>query len=400
MSLNINLLRIKTIIFIFLIVITTKLNAQNKPDKFAQVDKIALQIPEPLTKTTQDIANYVKTNFNNQTNQSRAIYVWIANNIRYDIDNVFAINFYQSTNETIEKVLKDRKGICMHFAELYNSIANQIGIKTYVINGYTKQNGFVDYIPHAWCASLIDSSWYLFDPTWGSGYIQNAKFIKKLNNYYFKTKPELLVKSHMPFDPMWQFLNYPITNQEFYEGKTIINKTKPYFNYSDTLKHYEQESEIDQLVSSSRRIKENGVKNSIIFDRLQHNEREIEYYNNKILVETYNSAVNSYNDGVNRLNSFIDYRNKQFSPKKPDDDIKSMVDDAEKSLTNSCKIMKGITNPDSNTANSMIQLNKSIDEAMINLNEQKTFLSKYFKTGKLFRKSLFYKYTWMGIPLN
>jgi hypothetical protein len=46
----------------------------------------------------------------------------------------------------------------------------------------------------------------------------------------------------------------------------------------------------------------------------------------------------------------------------------------------------------------MMQLNKSLDEATFNLNEQKVFLDKYFSTGKLFRKSLFYKYTWMGIP--
>ena len=77
-----------------------------------------------------------------------------------------------------------------------------------------------------------------------------------------------------------------------------------------------------------------------------------------------------------------------------------MVDLPEKSLIDSREKLKEIKKPDSNTANSMIQLNKSIDEAMLNLNEQKAFLDKYFSTGKMFRKSLFYKYTWMGIPLN
>jgi hypothetical protein len=313
---------------------------------------------------------------------------------------MFAINFYQNTNEIIDKVLITRKGICMHYAELYHSIANQVGIKSYVVSGYTKQNGFVDYIPHAWIASFIDSTWYLVDPTWGSGYIQNAKFVKKTNDYYFRTRPEQMVKSHMPFDPLWQFLNYPVTNQEFYEGKTGLNKTKPYFNYQDTLSQFERETEIEKLESSSRRIEKNGVKNSLVFDRLQHNKREMEYYYNKIRVETYNSAVNHYNDGINQLNRFIDYRNKQFTPKKPDSEIREMVDLPEKSFINSREKLKEIKKPDPNTANSMIQLNKSIDEAMLNLNEQKAFLDKYFSTGKMFRKSLFYKYTWMGIPLN
>jgi len=168
------------------------LNAQ-KNNEYSVIDKVMVQIPDSLTKTTQGLANYVKLNFSKPNDQSRAIFIWIAKNIQYDIDNMFAINFYQKTNEIIDKVLITRKGICMSYAELFNDIANKVGIKTYVISGYTKQNGFVDYIPHAWCGSMIDSVWFFFDPTWGSGYIQNGKFVKQINNYYFKTKPEQLV---------------------------------------------------------------------------------------------------------------------------------------------------------------------------------------------------------------
>lgn len=391
-------MRFLTLILLFGIAIG--INAQKQTNEFTAVDKLALQIPDSLTKTANGLSDYINSKFTSQSDKSRAIFIWTTNNIQYDIENMFAINFYQSTSEIIDKVLKTKKGVCMHYAELYNSIANKVGVKSYVIAGYTKQNGFVDYIPHAWCASFIDSAWYIIDPTWGSGYIQNSKFVKKTNEFYFKAKPEQMVKSHMPFDPLWQFLNYPVTNQEFYEGKTGINKNKPYFNYPDTLMQFEQQSDIQKLKSSSRRIEQNGVKNSLVFDMLQHNKREIEYHKSKILVEAYNSAVTMYNDGINRLNRFIDYRNKQFTPTRPDNEIKEMVDLADKSLSSSREKLKEIKNPDSNTANSITQLNKSIDEAVLNLNEQKAFLEKYFKTGKLFRKSLFYKFSWMGIPLN
>lgn len=391
-------MRFLTLILLFGIAIG--INAQKQTNEFTAVDKLALQIPDSLTKTANGLSDYINSKFTSQSDKSRAIFIWTTNNIQYDIENMFAINFYQTTSEIIDKVLKTKKGVCMHYAELYNSTANKVGVKSYVIAGYTKQNGFVDYIPHAWCASFIDSAWYIIDPTWGSGYIQNSKFVKKTNEFYFKAKPEQMVKSHMPFDPLWQFLNYPVTNQEFYEGKTGINKNKPYFNYPDTLMQFEQQSDILKLKSSSRRIEQNGVKNSLVFDMLQHNKREIEYHKNKILVEAYNSAVTMYNDGINRLNRFIDYRNKQFTPTRPDNEIKEMVDLADKSLSSSREKLKEIKNPDSNTANSITQLNKSIDEAVLNLNEQKAFLEKYFKTGKLFRKSLFYKFSWMGIPLN
>ena len=387
------------LLLITALVLSTSIDAQ-KTKEFSAVDKVMVRIPDALTKTTQGIADYVKSNFSKPDDQSRAIFIWIATNIQYDIDNMFAINFYQQPNEIIDKVLKTRKGICMSYAELFKDIANKVGVKTYVISGYTKQNGFVDYIPHAWCACMIDSVWYLFDPTWGSGYIQNGKFVRQINNYYFKTKPEQMVKSHMPFDPLWQFLNYPVTNQEFYEGKTQINNKKDFFNFVDTLQSFEKQSEVGQLISSSNRIEKNGVKNSLVFDRLQHNKREIEYYNNKTLVDNYNSAVNSFNNGINLLNVFIDYRNKQFMPKKSDAEIKKMVDTVDYLFNHARVQLSALKNPDSNLTVSITQLNKSLNDATLNLNDQKAFVDKYLKAGKLSRKTLFTKYKWFGIPLN
>jgi len=371
-----------------------------KNSEYTAVDKLMLQIPDSLTKTSQSLADYIRLKFTKPNDQSRAIFIWIDKNIQYDIDNMYAINFDQKTNEIIDKALKTRKGICISYAELFNDIANKVGLKSYVILGYTKQKGFVDYIPHAWCASMLDSSWFLFDPTWGSGYIQNGKFVKQINNYYFKMKPEQLVKSHMPFDPLWQFLHYPVTNQEFYEGKTQINSSKNFFNFVDTLKLFEKQSEMEQLLSSSFRIEKNGVKNSLIFERLQYNKRVIEYYNNKKIVDSYNSAANSFNTGINFLNVFVEYRNKQFIPQKSDSEIRQMVDTVDYLFNQSKRQLNSIKNPDSTMAISIIQLNKSINDATVNLNDQKAFLDKYFKTGKLFRKSLFVKYTWFGIPLN
>lgn len=391
--------------FIFLLLFFA-LNAQ-KPITTNQIDKFSVQIPDSLLSNTNGISSFINSKYILPKDKARAIFVWITNNIQYDIENIFAINFYQNTNEIVTEVLKSRKGACMHFAELFNDIATKVGIKSYVITGYTKQNGLVDYIPHAWCTAMIDSTWSLFDPTWGSGYIQNAKYIKKMNNYYFMTNPEQLIKSHMPFDPMWELLNYPVTNQEFYENKTQFNKNKIFFNYNDSINKYLSGTEIQQLISSSRRIEKNGVKNSMIFDRLQHNKREIEYIQNKLIIEKQNAtvnelnlAVNLYNDGINKLNTFINYRNQLFNPLKSEYEIRKMIEDPEISLDSSRAKLKTIETTDKSMINSIAQLDRSLDEAFINLNEQKVFINKYFNTGKLFRKSLFYKYTWMGIPIG
>jgi hypothetical protein len=397
-----NMMRQVRILFLLLLFTQTLAAQKSSIIDFAVIDKKALQLPDSLAKTPEDIAGYIANSFGNDREKTRAIFIWIASNIQYDVENMFAINFYEKREEKILKPLKSRKGICENYAALFNEICLKSGIKSFVIEGYTKQNGFTDYIPHAWCAAIVDNSWYLFDPTWGSGYITGGVFHKKINNNYFMVNPSLLIKSHMPFDYLWQFLNYPVTNQEFYEGKTQEYKSKPYFSYIDSIKVYESQDNIAQLMSASYRIEKNGIKNSLIFDRLQHIKMEIENDRQTKIVNLYNSAVADYNDGIIKLNDFINYRNKQFTPKKTDAEIQNMVDVAGNKIIEAKTKLRQIKNPDTNTANMILQLTKTIDDASSNVSEQQDWLKVYFSKGKSGRKSMFYerKVTWFGKPLN
>lgn len=171
---------------LFFIFTTQSILAQKLiKNEYATIDQKALLLPDSLTKTTDQIAAFVNSNFATEHEKSRAIFIWVASNIEYDIDNMFAINFYEKIEEKIAKPLKTRKGICGNYAALFTEICKKAGLKSYVIEGYTKQNGFTDYIPHAWSATLIDNTWFLFDPTWGSGYANSGKFFKRINNDFF-----------------------------------------------------------------------------------------------------------------------------------------------------------------------------------------------------------------------
>ncbi len=391
------------IIFILLLFITLAGSAQRaKVNPYAAVDKIALQLPDSLTKNPDDIAAYFTAKFTTEIDKARAIFIWLATNIQYDVENMFAINFYESITDKIEKPLKTRKGICENYAALFNDISQKTGLRSFMIDGYTKQNGFADYIPHAWCTANVDNVWYMFDPTWGSGYISNGKFIRKINEDYFMVKPEALIRSHMPFDFMWEFLNYPVTNQEFYEGKTKQDLSKPYFNYVDSIYTYQNLNHIDRLKASANRIERNGVKNSLIYDRLQHIKLEIEQDRQKQSINLYNSAVADYNGGINKFNDFINYRNKQFNPLKSDAEIQAMLDTCSEDLNSARSKLGSINEPDANTSPLITQLTKSIDDASTHLKEQQDWLHTYFSKNKSGRKSMFYekKITWFGVPLN
>lgn len=394
-------MKLQALILTFFVTIQATFAQKTPGNEYATIDKKALQLPDSLTGTTDQIASYITSNFTTEDEKARAIFIWTASNIEYDIDNMFALNFYEKKEDKITKPLKSRKGICENYASLFADICNKSGIRSFVIEGYTKQNGFADYIPHAWNAALIDSTWFLFDPTWGSGYINGGKFFRKINNTYYKASPATLIKSHMPFDYLWQFSNYPVTNQEFYEGKTEQNKAKPFFNFNDTLREYEKQNHIDRLTSSAQRIEKNGAKNSLVFDRLRHLKLEIENDRQSKAVNLYNSAVVDYNDGINKLNDFIYFRNKQFTPRKADPEIQDMLDVADHKLKQAKDKLSQIKDPDENSANMTLQLLKAIDGAFDNLTEQQKWLKNYFSKDKVGRKSMFYeRRTFFGTSSN
>jgi hypothetical protein len=399
------------LLFLFLFLLPVPGLVAQKPaekvNEYAKLDAKALQLPDSLMSGTDKIAGYINTHFSSTAERSRAIFIWVANNIQYDVDNMFAINFYEEPGEKIAKVLRTRKGICENYAALFTDICGKAGIPSYVVEGYTKQKGFVDYIPHAWCAARLDSGWFLFDPTWGSGYISNGKFVRKINNDYFKARPEVFIKDHIPFDYLWEFLYYPVTNQEFYEGRTAPDKSKAYFNYPDSIRAYEALDSSGQEMAAAVRVEAGGVRNSLIFDRLRHLKLEIENHRRQeevnrqnAAVYAYNSALAEYNAGVNQFNVFINYYNKQFKPERPDAGIRAMIDSADHSLRSARSGTGAIHATGAQIQTSITALNKAIEDALAQVTEREEWLTKYFSKGKGGRRSMFSKYSFFGIPLN
>ena len=99
-------------------------------------------------------------------------------------------------------------------------------------------------------------------------------------------------------------------------------------------------------------------------------------------------------------NSFIDYRNHQFTPTKPDAEIQAMIDAPKNKMNTARDSLHSIQNENDNTKSLMIGLYKSIDDAMQKINEQEDFVKEYLSKGKGGRRGMFYKKTWFGIPLN
>lgn len=381
--------------------------AQKNTNAYAAVDKAALAMPADKTNSTTAIAAYINSNFQTQTDKVRAIFIWVATNVSYDVDNMFAFNEKETTREKIDKVLRTRKGVCEHYAALFNELCEKCEIPSSVVVGYTRQNNQTGYTRHGWCAARIDGKWRLFDPTWGSGVILNDKFSATINNQYFMADPTALLKTHMPFDPMWQMLESPLTNKEFADGKLVQGKTAQYFSYADTIEAYLKLNDEGKMVAEARRLELNGVSNQVVHDRLYNLRENIEILRHNAtverqnkLVDVYNSAVSDFNEGVNDLNEFINYRNHQFTPARSDVAIRAMLDKADTRISGADTRLKQIKGGDPKIDEMIKPVLKTVNDAMSALAEQKAWLNEYMGKSKLGRKTMFRKYTWMGMPLN
>lgn len=363
------------------ICVSVGLRAQ-KTAGYARIGWLMSQIPDSSTTTVNGIARYINSNFVSQTEKSRAAFIWIVRNISYNFDSMFSVHAYPKPEEITQRILKTRTGVCLHYANLFTEIANKVGVRSYVIQGYIKQQGRVAPIPHLWCAGYVDSVWYLFDPTWGAGYVSDGRFIRSVNNAYFMAKPENLIRSHMPFDPLWQFLTHPVTAEEFFKGNYRNAEKRPYFNYTDTLMVYEGATENERAVAAVRRIEAIGVKNSFTEAKLRILKNDIENYRNKVRVDQFNVAANCFNAGVAEMNRFIAYGNNQFLPETDTLIIIHMLDSADCLLNASAEILKKIENPDLQMAGSIMQLNTSISLASEWLKKQRVSLEKYLSVRR------------------
>lgn len=375
------------IIFFFLC--QTSLAQQVNP--FLAIDKKMDEIPLEKTISTTEIANYITSNFKSESEKVRAVFYWTASNISYDVVNMNEPNFVYSSEEKIANALKNKTGVCIHYAEVFNEIANKIGLKTYIIHGYTKQNGVIASTSHAWNACRIDGKWFLFDPTWGSGYVHNEKFYKKLNNNYFKVLPSKMIQSHMPFDYLWQFLSNPITNGEFYSGKVSNERWISNYDFEKEIAIYEKLSTEEKAFEASKRMEKIVILPGLINDYFLYKKEEFTVLRQNKNVEKFNNIVAEYNEAISAMNDFILYRNKKFKPAFSDDIISDMIKTPYEKLK---KCQTEINNLGSMGKENQSGLNKLLMEVSQNVKtaeEHYKFVEDYLSKNKVGRKLMFTK---------
>jgi hypothetical protein len=365
---------------------------------FFHVEKILWNAPDSAFHSTTAFANYLEERFDSDEEILRGIFVWISKSVSYDVENMYCINIFEHPGELSEKTFQTRKAICQGYAELFNDLCHQTGIQSYVVHGYTKQNGSISNTGHAWVVAKNSDTWYCFDPTWGAGYILEGRFVKNFSPEYFMVIPEDFIASHMPFDPMWQCLDQPLSIQDFYHGEREQQNIDVNYTFADSINDYMQLTGLEQYEITLRRIEENGIRNGVILDyarfleqTLENAELQKKYEYQKQMVDKLNNAVLHYNAGATMFNRYINYYNRQFNPSIPDIEIQRMLDACDRELKNSGMILTGIDPFNPEMKHNINQLTVAVRDLLNNIDIQKDFLRKYLATSKAYRGVLFRK---------
>lgn len=263
----------------------------------------ASHTPPGISQDIDKLVDYLKKTATCEKDIAKSFSYWIMQNISYDISG-YINNEYNGNGTT--GTLTGKKGVCQDFSELFEAMCDRAGIKCYTIIGYAK---VFDYKPgsrfertnHSWNMVNLDGNNYLMDITWCSGYVACSRgtwrYVIKPDVSHLFMSPESFVENHLPADPQWQLLNYPVPMDAFqrYSSYTdMVKERSPYFNFTDSIRLY---SNLDKNAQELKAA-ENAFKfYPVVSEYSYHYYNEAVTYSNTA-IDLYNAAVTSYNKSI------------------------------------------------------------------------------------------------------
>jgi hypothetical protein len=366
---------------LLLFVLSLSIRAQ---EKYARIDADVKNLPE-YGSTYDEIARTLTRGLSSEEEKYRALYVWIANNIQYDIRRYHADIDYSSQFNFVEDVMNTRSGVCQHYAELFHAMCKVLGLVSYVVGGYTYQDIGDEKSGHAWNLVRYDSLYAFIDPTWASGYVTDNRYVHEFRDKYFLVAPRDFIKSHIPIDPLWQCLLNPIDHAAFkakdFSGLDQLGK----FHFIDSIARYNQQDQLNRLSSANRRIAPHVKVNLIVLQQYQQNLKNISYLKFNKGIDTLNYAISFYNDYINAKNNMF------LEPPMSDEVIKYTINEAHKSLRFAEGLLNSIQSRDKQMLQNLRDTQRSIHEMSRSIEGELEFVNQYVHKTEALRKMMFFK---------
>lgn len=161
------------------------------------------------------LVRYLVSGDPNQYVKIKRIHDWIADNIAYDAQ---AYKTQGAPSQAVAQVLRSRKALCVGYAELFQSMAEEAGLDSHLVNGSSRGYQYLvsgGTTPHAWNVVRVDRRYYHLDITRDAGSVSNGAFKKTYSTRYLFLAPVAFIYSNFPDDPGYQLLERELSRQEF-----------------------------------------------------------------------------------------------------------------------------------------------------------------------------------------
>ena len=138
-----------------------------------------LKIDEKLSRELYNVIYKIQSNNHEQLPLYILLAKWVNKHIEYDIS-------YLGKNMDAMKILSTGRGVCIHYAILYNNLLRTAGIPSVIVSGVsydTEKNKFEN---HAWNLVYVNGEWISIDPTWG---LYSGKLPVSHIFFYFGDRP-------------------------------------------------------------------------------------------------------------------------------------------------------------------------------------------------------------------
>lgn len=201
-----------------------------------RTDSLGAQFTTALL-SPEELAIALCTDLDSEYDKARIIFSWLAHHITYDLEaarNSRPERILYRTQAELEKLLaqrkrarmrtalRDRKGVCEDYSELYVAMCQAVGLAAGKIDGYVvhhpdKMGRQPLTSNHVWNWVTIEGRKCLVDITYAAGATDwsGTAFRQKYDPVWFDVSPEIMVQTHYPEQSAEQLLAQPLTGKEF-----------------------------------------------------------------------------------------------------------------------------------------------------------------------------------------
>lgn len=219
-------------LFVFLAFISISALSQD----FKNVDAVVHQYPRFSDPET--LAAKINQDFSSDQDKSRAVFMWLATNIRYDLEAYYnptktSFSFQYSSeaekqekiqairNQIVQKTFATKQGVCENYAQSFKKVGDLVGLETAIIKGSVRNSateiGNVSQTAnHAWNAIKLNGKWLYLDATWAAGSEMNGKWQRNYNDYFYDMPLEKIFQTHYPEEKIWELRIGRISRLAFY----------------------------------------------------------------------------------------------------------------------------------------------------------------------------------------